>query len=107
MKKPIEIFADIVLSANGEDISVVASKNAITISMPSLRSSMKNLAFINGQRRFIENSRKFDNLLRLHGWTVYLKYGRFKVATLGSKGNLKLIERLDKIWHSAVKAYVA
>jgi hypothetical protein len=107
MKQSLEIFADIVLSSNGEDFSVVASKNSITISMPSLLSGMGNLVFIIGQRRFIEKSRKLDKFLRLFGWTIYLKYGRFKLATLGSKGNFKLMEWVDKIWQSVVKTMVA
>ena len=106
MYNPLDIFADIVLSVNGEDISIAAAKDAITVSIPSLRTGIKTMANANGKRQLTEHVNRLDEVLRSQGWTLYFSYGRFKMATLGSKANLKLLKLFNRIWPSVFTAHV-
>lgn len=84
-------------------MSVIAAKDAITISMPSLRSSMRNLHNFNRQRQLLRYANRVDELLRQQEWTLYLSYGRFTIAMLGSKANRKVTEALIRVIRFVVK----
>lgn len=96
MNKSIDIYADIVLSFNGEDILINASDDTLTISAPSIGSALRTLININ-EHYNIEKHGKLDALLKRERWTVYANSGRFKMAILGYNSSSKLLPFLMRL----------
>lgn len=80
------IFANIVLSLNGEDILVKAAKDSITVATPSVRSGLRALISIDRHHRLLEKISVLNTNLAVLGWTVYAKIGMLNLAVLGLKG---------------------
>jgi hypothetical protein len=94
MKKCTQIYADIVLSVNGEDMFITARENKITIVPSSFMSGLRMLSNLRKNRYLFSLAKTANNHFKQIGWTIYAKLGIFKLAILGLKGknvNLKLL----------------
>ena len=94
MNKSIEIYADIVLSLHGEDVSVSAHQNELTVNTSSIVSGLQVLSALNKDRALLPLAKTINNHLEQLGWTIYAKFGIFKLAILGLKGRIITLKLL-------------
>jgi hypothetical protein len=86
MKPSVEVYADIVLSINGEDVALTAHQNELTIRPSSIVSGLHVLSILNDNRNLFTLTKSVNKYLEQLGWTIYTKVGIFKLAILGLKG---------------------
>jgi hypothetical protein len=86
MDRSVDIYANIVLSFNGEDMSIDATKDSITITTPSVRSGLRALLNMQEHHRLFNRATELDATLAALGWTLYAHIGIFNIAVLGLKG---------------------
>jgi hypothetical protein len=82
MDKSIDIFANIVLSFNGEDIFIDAEKDTITMSS-TFRSGLKTLISMDEHHRLFQKVAEINEIFSNLGLTLYTRTGIFKVALFG------------------------
>jgi hypothetical protein len=83
-----------ILSLNGENFFIKASKDSITVTTNSVRSGLRALLSLDEHHRIIENSNRLNTALKGFGWTLYAHIGTFKFAVLGSKGRRGILKAL-------------
>lgn len=94
MDRSMDIFADMILSLNGEDLFIKASKGKIRVSTPSVRSGLRALLSLDEHHRIVENASRLNTALKNLGWTFYAHIGIFKFAVLGSRGRRGILSTL-------------
>ena len=94
MDRRIEIFADMVLSFNGEDLHLIASNNDFTVTPASYRSGLRALLEINKHYNLQRRRNTLNEILIRQGWTIYARSGKLKLAILGLKGRRGLMAAL-------------
>ncbi len=91
MVASVDIFADLVISFDGENLNLKAEKDCIVISAPTFRSSIRTML------RLREHNVRFgaiDAGLTYLGLSLYIKTGRLSFPLLGVKGNRLLLSTL-------------
>ena len=83
---PLEIYADLVLSCNGEDLKVHIEGNRIVISAPSFRAGFRALSKMLDNPQWARGIDELDKQLTNLFLTLYLQAGRIRFALLGLKG---------------------
>ena len=94
MDRSLGIFADMVLSINGEYVLVKAVKDSITVTTPSVRSGMRALISIDKHHRLLEKIHVLNRIFTNLGWTVYEHMGMLNLAVLGLKGRRRFLRSL-------------
>lgn len=94
MDRSMDIFADMILSFNGEDLFIKASKDSIRVITPSIRSGLRALLSLDEHHRVLENANRLNIALKEIGWTLYAHIGIFKFAVLGSRGRRGILKAL-------------
>ena len=94
MDRSIDIFADIVLSFNGEDISVDAIKDTIKVTTPSMRSGLRALLSIEEHYKFFNRANELNAALEKFGWTLYAHIGILNIPILGLKARRGFLKAL-------------
>jgi hypothetical protein len=100
MYRALEINADIVLSVNGEDLSVKAVNDTVTVTTDSVRSGLRALLSINEKQQLLDRSSDLNTAIKRLGWTVYAHIGFINLAVLGLKelsGSLKMLIYLARL----------
>ena len=100
MHRSVEIDADIVLSINGEDISIKAVKDTFTVTSKSVRSGFRALLAFCEHQNLLDRSNDLNTVIKRLGWTVYARIGIFRLAVLGLKevgGSLKIMFNLARL----------
>lgn len=82
MDKSIDIFANMVLSFNGEDIFIDAEKDSITMSS-TFRSGLKTLLSMDEHHRLSQKVAEINEIFSNLGLTLYTRTGIFKVPVFG------------------------
>jgi hypothetical protein len=70
MDRSMDIFADMILSFNGEDLFIKASKDSITVTTHSVRSGLKTLLSLNRHHRLIKGTAELNKALLDLCWTL-------------------------------------
>jgi hypothetical protein len=83
---PLEIYADLVLSCNGEDLKVHIEGNRIIISTPSFRAGLRALSKILANPEWARGIDELDKQLTNLFLTLFLQAGRIRFALLGLEG---------------------
>lgn len=83
---PLEIYADLVLSCNGEDLKVHIEGNSIILSAPSFRSGIRTLSKMLDNPHWARGIDELDKKLTNLFLTLYLQAGRIRFALLGLEG---------------------
>jgi hypothetical protein len=83
---PLEIYADLVLSCNGEDLKVHIEGNRIIISTPSFRAGMRALSKMLANPQWVRGIDELDKQLTNLFLTLYLQAGKIRFALLGLEG---------------------
>lgn len=83
---PLEIYADLVLSCNGEDLKVHIEGNRIIISTPSFRAGLRALSKILANPEWARGIDELDKKLTNLFLTLFLQAGRIRFALLGLEG---------------------
>ena len=83
MERSMEIFADIVLSFNGEDIFIKAANESITMTTPSVRSGLRALLDMDEHHGLSKRANEVNRALTVLGWTLYAHIGILKLGLLG------------------------
>ena len=86
MNMSLEIYSDLVLSANGEDIQINADGKDITVEATSMASAVKTFLIVHKEHQFYTGPKDIDVILRRLDLTVYARLGFFRAAVLGAKG---------------------
>jgi hypothetical protein len=86
MDKRLDISAAMVLSINGEDFHLNASKDAIEITTPSFGSGLRTLLEIDKHHSILRLGDTVHDVLRSQGWTLYAHSGKFRLAIMGLNG---------------------
>lgn len=86
MDKRIDISAIMVLSINGEDFHLNASKDAIAVATPSFRSGLRTILEIDKHHSILRLGDALDKVFRNQGWTLYAQSGKVRLAILGLNG---------------------
>jgi hypothetical protein len=92
---PLDIYADLVLSFNGEDLQVHIEGNSIIVTTPSFGSGLRFF------RRMLENPEwvagiwELDKKLTNLFLTLYVQAGRVRFALLGLEGKSYRISLLQ------------
>jgi len=82
----LEIYADLVLSFNGEDLKVHIDGNNIIVSAPSIRSGMRFLLKMLDNPYWVRGLEKLDKKLTNLFLTLYLQAGKVRFALIGLEG---------------------
>jgi hypothetical protein len=83
---PLEIYADLVLSCNGEDLKVHIEGNRIIISAPSFRAGIRALSKMLDNPQWARGIDELDKQLTNLFLTLYLQAGKIRLALLGLEG---------------------
>ena len=86
MDRSVDIFANMILSLNGEDIFIKAEKGDIWVTSPSVRSGLRALLNLDGHHGLLKNTTELNTAFINLGYTLYAHLGIFKLALLGLKG---------------------
>lgn len=92
---PLDIYADLVLSFNGEDLKVHAEGNRIIVSTPSFRSGMRFLLRMLDNPEWVGGIWELDKKLTNLFLTLYVEAGKFRFALLGLEGKTYRIALLQ------------
>lgn len=82
----LDIYADLVLSFNGEDFQVQAEGNRIIVSTPSFRTGMRFLRRMMDNPEWVRGIWELDKKLTTLFLTLYVQFGKFRFALLGHEG---------------------
>lgn len=100
---PLDIYADLVLSFDGEDLKVHMEGNSIVISSPSFRSGIRFLLKMLNNPEWVRGLEELDKKLTNLFLTLYVQAGKVRFALLGLEGKsyrvglLKWLARHRKI----------
>lgn len=94
MNRSLNIYADMILSFNGEDLFIKATKKSIMLSTPSVRSGLRALLSLNEHHKIHEISTELNSALKEFGLTLYAQIGIFRFAVLGSRGGRSFLKAL-------------
>lgn len=100
MGRKVQVYADMVLSFNGEDLVLSARCASITVTPPSLLSGLRTLNRVNAHHDLARNIKRINAVTAQLGWTLYARIGLFKFALLGTRAkghtltSLLLLSRL-------------
>lgn len=83
---PLEIYADLVLSFNGEDCQVHIEGNSIVVTTPSFRSALLFLRKMSENPDWVRSLDELDKKLTNLFLTLYVQAGRVRFALLGLEG---------------------
>lgn len=83
---PLEIYADLVLSFNGEDCQVHIEGNSIVVTTSSFRSALRFLGKMSENPDWVRSLDKLDKKLTNLFLTLYVQAGRVRFALLGLEG---------------------
>jgi hypothetical protein len=83
---PLDIYADLVLSFNGEDLKVQAEGNRIIASTPSFWSGIRMLRRMSDNPEWVRAIWELDKKLTNLFLTLYVQAGKFRFALLGLEG---------------------
>jgi hypothetical protein len=100
MHRDFEIAADMVLSINGEDLSIKSEKDTVTITPNAVRSGLRALLALNDHPKLLDRSSVFNSIVKQLGLTVYAQVGFLKLAVLGLKkrsGALTILVKLARL----------
>lgn len=97
MSASVDIFANIVLSSNGEDIHINAAGNKLTVIFPSLRSGLCALMMMNANSTMLKSIHLLDVFFKRQNLTAYVNCGWFGTAVLGSNASSKIRKILIQI----------
>jgi hypothetical protein len=82
----LEIYADLVLSLNGEDVKVHVEGKQIVVSTTSFRSGIRFLLKMLENPEWVQGLEQLDKNLTNLFLTLYMQAGRVKFALLGQEG---------------------
>jgi hypothetical protein len=85
MAQSIDIFANMVISYNGEDMAIAASEKRILVTLASIPAGLRTLLSLEEQYNLSKHIYGYDAVLRDRGWTIFACIGPFKLAVLGSR----------------------
>ena len=94
MDSSMYIYANMVLSFDGEDILVKVAKDNITVTTSSVRSGLRALISIDRHHRLLMKISVLNTNLADLGWTVYAQIGVLNLAVLGLKGRRGFLRSL-------------
>jgi hypothetical protein len=83
---PLEIYADLVLSFDGEDCQVHIEGNSIVVTTTSFRSGMRFLRKMSENPEWVKGLEELDKKLTTLFLTLYVQAGRVRFALLGLEG---------------------
>lgn len=83
---PLEIYADLVLSFNGEDCKVHIEGNSIIVAAPSLKAGFRFLRKMLENPEWVRGLDEVDKKLTNLFLTLYLQAGTVRFALLGLEG---------------------
>lgn len=90
----MDIFAEIVLSLDGEDIFIKVAKESITVTTSSVSSGLRALISIDEHHELLLKLNVLNKYFLIIGWAVYARIGIFNMAILGLKGRPQFIRTL-------------
>ena len=94
MDSSMDIFADMILSFNGEDLFIKTSKDSITVTTHSVHSGLRALLSLDEHHRILENANRLNTALKDLGWNLYAHNGIFRFAVLGSRARRGFLKAL-------------
>jgi len=86
LSPPLEIYADLVLSFNGEDFKVLVEGNSIIVSAPSIRQGVRFLLKMLENPYSVHGLDKLDQKLTNLFLTLYFQAGKVRFALIGLEG---------------------
>lgn len=95
MDRSVDIFAKLALSLNGEDMSVDAAENRITVRPSSFRSGLRILTGFGPNFIASEHATQINTALVKLGWTLYAHVGLFTIAIFGLKAKRSSLKALS------------
>jgi hypothetical protein len=81
-----EIYADLVLSLNGEDVKVQIEGKEIVVSTPTFRSGIRFLVRLLDNPDWVRRLEQLDKALTNLFLTLYVQAGKVRFALLGQEG---------------------
>jgi hypothetical protein len=84
---PVDLYADLAISFNGENFKVQAKDDQLIISYPSLRAALDYLRGLQQDPVWSVNLKKLDMKLCNLFLTLYIQAGSMKFAFLGHKAS--------------------
>ncbi len=83
---PLEIYADLVLSFNGEDLQVHIEGNSIVVTTSSFRSGLHFVRKMSENPDWVRGLDELDKKLTTLFLTLYVQAGKVRFALLGLEG---------------------
>jgi hypothetical protein len=83
---PLEIYADLVLSFDGEDLQVHIEGNSIVVTTPSFRTGMHFVRKMSENPEWVRSLDELDKKLTNLFLTLYVQAGKIRFALLGLEG---------------------
>lgn len=100
---PLGVSGKVVLSVDGEDLFIRASSDRITISSATTLTGLRTLIGLSTCRPLRKRADALHAAAKQLGWTMYAKFGCFKIAILGVRRK----KRLQRILYRLMQARLA
>lgn len=107
MFQQLDIFADVALSFNGEDIVIHGEGDRILVGTPTVASGARFLYRMLRQREWMEWLEELDSKLKAFGLSLYFQIGKMSLPLLGVKGKRRYLSSLQQLnsWERRYKAF--
>ena len=108
MPTAMNVFAELVLSFNGEEVEIHAEGDRITVLFASLPQGIRSVRRLLDMKESIERLQRIHSGLNHFGLSLYLKAGRVHAPVLGANAPQKIVPALINVLRkfSAAKASV-
>jgi hypothetical protein len=97
MLTPVDVFADMVLSSDGEEVHLKGKGERLMISFPTLVHGIRSIRSLLRQRQWIEQLESFNSVLKDMGLSLYFRAGPLSIPLLGLEASQRVLPTLKDL----------
>ena len=97
MLNHIDVFADMVLSLDGEEIYLRGEGERLMISFPTLRQGIRSIRSLLRNRQWIEQLESLNLALKDMGLSLYFRAGPLSIPLLGLEASQRVLPTLKDL----------